>query len=318
MADKGLDNMPPARSTEYPHPSIGIIIAAFNAAGTLPCAIDSVLGQRYELWQVYVVDDGSTDGTAAIAEEYARNDPRIHVLRQANGGSGAARNAAIRVADTEYIGYLDADDVLLENHMVAMLKLMSDYPDRDIYSSDGLFVFEDGSRELIFDYGNIVSLTIDDLTADCRILGGGALVRAEVLRALGGFREHMYGEDYDLWLRALARGYTHVATPEPLYLYHRCVKGQKSDNPTAGYMSAVKALSDLIDSGLLSQEQKRKARAGIAQYLAGPRLEEQAQRLHDQVQKVFGPRLTRPILNVLHSFSWIVRPLRRWLAGRRS
>jgi GT2 family glycosyltransferase len=194
---------------------------------------------------------------------------------------------------------------------------MADYPGRDIYSANGWFVYDDGSRALVFDYGGVVELTIEDLLLECRILGGGAFVRSEVLHALDGFREHMYGEDYDLWLRALSRGYTHVASPEPLYIYHRCIKGQKSDDPVAGYMSAVTALNDLIDSRLLTPQQEKKVRTSIAHYLAGPTLEEQAQQLRRGVERVFGKRLARPVLAGIHSVSWIARPVRRWLAGKK-
>ena len=226
-------------------PRLALIVAAYNAAPTLRAAIDSVLRQRYDNWEVIVVDDGSQDETLAVAREYAAKDDRIRVLHQANAGSGAARNAAIATANADFVAYLDADDMLADNYMPAMLQLMLDFPDHDIYSSDGLYVFEDGSTRLVFDYGESTAVTLEDLIWDCRILGGGALVRSYVIRALGGFREHLYGEDYDLWLRALAAGYSHIASAEPLYIYHLCVENQKSKDPASGARSAAVALADL-------------------------------------------------------------------------
>lgn len=298
-------------------PSFGLMVAAYNAESTLADALESVLRQCYERWKVVVVDDGSTDTTLAIAQEYASRDERFEVIAQTNAGSGAARNAAIRVIDTDFIGYLDADDMLADHHMTTMLEMMRESPGYDVYSSDGVFVHEDGSRELVFNYGKTVFLTIEDMLKECRILGGGALVRAEVLRAVGGFREHMYGEDYDLWLRVLASGYRHVGSPEPLYIYHRCIAGQKSEDPEAGCESAVNALSDLIESGLLTDGQKRQATESIVNHLAGPRLEVQAQRLRSAVVDVVGERWAQPVMRVIHSVSWAVRPIRRWLAARR-
>lgn len=308
----------PAAGRPVPRePSLAFVVAAYNAEQTLGRALDSVLRQQHDNWQLFVVDDGSADMTLHIARSYASQDGRIRVLSQENAGAGAARNAAIRLVDAEYTGYLDADDMLADNHVQTMLGLMAEFPGRDIYSSDGLFVFDDGSTELVFGYRHPTVVSLEDLLMECRILGGGALVRTAVLRALGGFREHMYGEDYDLWLRAVAAGYSHVASPEPLYIYHRCVKGQKSEDPEAGCDSAVNALTDLIDSGALTKDQQKRAKTAIANYLVGPRLEQQARRFRIAVERVVGSRLVGPVMRAIHSVSWSVRPLRRKLAGRR-
>jgi len=316
----GLEPRPRLSASGAPHsavPKFALVVAAYNAERTLAGALESVLRQPYRDWQVLVVNDGSTDRTVEIARAYASRDSRIRVLSRENAGAGAARNVAIQRVDAEYTGYLDADDMLADNHMATMLKLMADFPGRDIYSSDGLFVFEDGSTELVFDYKQTTSVSLDDLLRECRILGGGAFVKTEVLRALGGFREHMYGEDYDLWLRAVAAGYSHIASPEPLYIYHRCVKGQKSEDPEAGCNSAVNALRDLIASDLLTSDQEKRAKASIANYVVGPRLEQQARRFRSRVERVVGRRLVGPVMRAIHAVSWTVRPLRRMLAGKR-
>jgi glycosyltransferase involved in cell wall biosynthesis len=295
---------------------VAFVIAAFNAETTIGGAIDSVLLQGCDDWEIVVVDDGSTDSTLNVAMEYSSRDDRIRVLRQENAGAGAARNAAISVVDSGFTAYLDADDTLAADYLTTMLRLMCEYPGRDIYSCDGLFVHEDGSTSPVFGYRGHVSMRVDDLLRGCAILGGGALVRTEALRALGGFRGHLYGEDYDLWLRAIASGHTHIASPEPLYVYHRDVHGQKSKDFVSGYGSAVAALTDLIDSGLLTPAQVRIARESIANNLVGPRLEQQAQSLRRAVEKVAGERLTGPVMRVIHAVAWVARPLRRLLAGK--
>jgi GT2 family glycosyltransferase len=298
-------------------PSFTFIVAAYNAEATLAAAIDSVLRQGYGDWEVIVVDDGSTDRTLEIARAYSERDGRVKVLTQANAGAAAARNSAIKRARSTFIAYLDADDMLADNHLSVMLDLMRLHPGFDIYSSDGVFVRADGSTEPVFGYEKIVFLTIEDLLKECLILGGGALVRGEVLRSLGGFREHMYGEDYDLWLRALASGYTHVATPERLYVYHRSVSGQKSEDTAAGTNSAAVALGDLLKSGLLSEDQQALARLCMANNSADWALELQARQLRATVERVFGERFATPVIRAIHLVSWITRPL-RWMLARRS
>jgi len=305
---------PRRTASGLPEPQIGIIVAAYNAATTLDSALGSVLAQDYANWQVVIVDDGSTDGTRAVAERWAAADSRISVVVQPNAGAAAARNAGLAAVNSEYVTYLDSDDRFADGYMSAMLRLISAYPGRDIYSSDGLFVYEDGFSRPVFGYERVLELRIEDLIDECRILGGGALIRTAALRALGGYREHLYGEDYDLWLRALASGLTHVATPETLYIYHQSVAGQKSEDRSAGAESAVTALRDLIESGLLTTEQEQQARASIDKFMVAPELDNQARRLHSLLQRMFGDRAAITIMRKVHSVSWIIRPLRRMIA----
>lgn len=292
---------------------ITVIVAAFNAEVTLARAIDSVLAQTFTDWKLIVVDDGSTDGTLVVAKEYAHGDRRITLLCQPNAGAGAARNAALHLVDSEYVTYLDSDDMLASSYMTTMIKLIETYPGFDIYGCDGLYVYPDGSERPVFGFERVLSVRLEDLLSRNMILGGGTLIRAALMRSLGGFREHMYGEDYDLWLRAVASGARHIATPEPLYIYHQGVVGQKSEDGVAGSSSALLAIEDLLASGLLTSEQERIARAGMSQYIVDLAMERQAERLSAQVQRIVGRRMSGSAMAAIHSVSWILRPLRRWM-----
>ena len=86
-----------------------LVIPVYNGESTLRPAIESALAQTYDNFEVLVVDDGSTDGSAAIVGEY--DDPRLRLYQQPNGGLNAARNAGIREGKGDYIGLLDADDI---------------------------------------------------------------------------------------------------------------------------------------------------------------------------------------------------------------
>jgi len=89
---------------------VSVIIPAFNAAGEIRQTLNSVLAQTYRAIEVIVVDDGSSDATSAIVEEFVTRDARFQLVRQSNMGVGAARNSAIRKARGKYIASLDADD----------------------------------------------------------------------------------------------------------------------------------------------------------------------------------------------------------------
>jgi glycosyltransferase involved in cell wall biosynthesis len=90
---------------------VSVIVPAYNAATTIRQTLNSVLAQTYQEFEVITVDDGSSDTTSAIVEEFAAKDARFQFVRQSNAGVGAARNTAIGKADGKYIAPLDADDL---------------------------------------------------------------------------------------------------------------------------------------------------------------------------------------------------------------
>lgn len=90
---------------------VSIITPCYNGERFIAETIESVIGQTYPRWEMFIVDDGSKDRTAEIASGYAQRDARIHVLRQQNAGTATARNAGMRLARGRYIALLDADDV---------------------------------------------------------------------------------------------------------------------------------------------------------------------------------------------------------------
>src|SRR6516165_4853362 len=96
--------------THLDQPLVSVIIPAFDAAANIRQTLNSVLAETYQDFEVIVVDDGSSDATGAIVEEYVAGDTRFHLIRQSNAGVGAARNTAIRKARGKYIAPLDADD----------------------------------------------------------------------------------------------------------------------------------------------------------------------------------------------------------------
>ena len=99
-------------------PRVSVLVPAYNAQSYLADALDSALSQSYRSFEVIVVDDGSTDATGAIARSYAyRSNGRVRLVRQANAGLPAARNAAIAVARGEFFALLDSDDVWMPNHL---------------------------------------------------------------------------------------------------------------------------------------------------------------------------------------------------------
>lgn len=106
---------------------ITVVIPLYNKVNTIARALDTVLAQTYQDFEVVVVDDGSADGGAAVVEGYA--DPRIRLIRQANAGVSAARNKGIAEAKGEYVAFLDADDEWMPEFLEEIVALQKEFPD---------------------------------------------------------------------------------------------------------------------------------------------------------------------------------------------
>lgn len=104
---------------------ISVIIPVYNVAAYLPACIDSVLKQDNSMLEVILVDDGSTDGSGAVCDSYAAMDSRVRVVHQTNSGAAAAKNTALRMAEGEYLSFVDSDDYLEPDayrYMLAQMK----------------------------------------------------------------------------------------------------------------------------------------------------------------------------------------------------
>lgn len=109
-----------------------IIIPVYNVASYLRECLDSVLAQTFTDWEAICVDDGSTDGSGAILDEYAEKDKRFRVIHQSNAGVSATRNAALDVANGEWILFLDADDIYASYIMSCCSKVVASSIDTEI------------------------------------------------------------------------------------------------------------------------------------------------------------------------------------------
>lgn len=106
---------------------ISVIIPVYNVAAYLPACLDSVLAQSYHDFELLLVDDGSTDGSTDLCDDYACRDARVTVIHQINRGPSAARNAALEVAQGDYIAFVDSDDVIHSRYLEVLLQYLEQY-----------------------------------------------------------------------------------------------------------------------------------------------------------------------------------------------
>lgn len=123
---------------------VSVMMPAYNAERYLSAAIESLLAQTFTNWELLVVDDGSTDGTGAVAAGYP--DPRIRVIRQANRGEAAARNVALDHVRGEYVAFLDADDAYLPRHLEVTTAYLRAHAEHAGVYTDGYHISELGER----------------------------------------------------------------------------------------------------------------------------------------------------------------------------
>lgn len=122
-----------------------VIIPVYNKADTLMQSVESVLRQSYNDFEIVIVDDGSTDGFPAIAEQLSANS-KIRVIRQANAGVSVARNTGIKHAEGTFICFLDADDLYQPDHLQELNRLIETYPEQSYFATSHVTSYPDGKR----------------------------------------------------------------------------------------------------------------------------------------------------------------------------
>ncbi|MFL5812868.1 MAG: glycosyltransferase family 2 protein [Bdellovibrionia bacterium] len=194
---------------------VSVIIPNWNGASFVGKAIESALKQGNQVAEVLVCDDGSTDESANVVAAYT--DPRVKWLPGPHGGLPAKpRNRGIQVAQSEYLAFLDNDDVWLPGKLESQLERIKDR-NISVVSSNAWRVVDGQRKGLLLPYNASEILTFRKLARENRVICSSALVRRnDVLRA-GGFSEDLKFkavEDYHLWLRMAELGNVfYEATP---------------------------------------------------------------------------------------------------------
>lgn len=196
--------------------TVSVVIPAYNAAWCIQRAIDSVLAQTFRDFELIVVDDGSTDDTAAILRSYG---DALTIVSQPNGGMSSARNAGIRAARGHYLAFLDSDDRWLPDKLARQVALMNAQPDLAFCSATTTLEDPEGNPVGMWACSMEGNATVADILASHATIAGGAssvLAKRELVLALGGFDDTLFGaEDTDLWIRLAALG-RFACIPDPL------------------------------------------------------------------------------------------------------
>jgi glycosyltransferase involved in cell wall biosynthesis len=217
---------------------VSVVIPAYNAEATLDDTLRSVRAQTHQALEIIVVDDGSTDATHALAQRHAAVDPRVQVLNQANAGVAAARNAGWLRARSEFIAFVDADDLWAPAKIEKQLQTLQRGGDKtglaycwmSRIDADGAVIRDyDGVRH----QGDVL-----DHILRSNFVGNGsaALVRRQVLIDCGGFDSALRaggGEGCEDWLfyARVAGAHDFALVPELLVGYRELPNNMSSNRP---------------------------------------------------------------------------------------
>ena len=207
-------------------PTVSILFPVHNGAATLPRALASLSRQSYADWELIAVDDGSTDGTATILAATASDEPRLRILTQPHAGIVAALNRGLMETRAPLIARMDADDECLPARLERQVAFLDEHPEIGVCATQVAF---GGDASLNRGYALHVEWTNSLLTPEQIALNRfvesplahpSVMFRHSLVAEHGGYREHAWPEDYELWLRWLDAGVRFAKVPEPLVVWH--------------------------------------------------------------------------------------------------
>lgn len=236
-------------------PRVSVIIPTYNRAWCLREAVDSVLTQEFKDFELMVVDDGSTDETPPLLQEYGDS---IRVLHQRNRGVSAARNAGISGARGDLIAFLDSDDIWLQGKLAFQVEFFNRHPGALICQTEELWVkngrrVNPGKRHrkrggMIFE----PSLQL------CLVSPSAVMLRRGLFDQVGFFDERLPAcEDYDLWLRVSCR-FPVELIETPLIVK----RGGHADQLSRAWgldRHRIESIAKLISGSVLTAAQRRAA-----------------------------------------------------------
>ncbi len=202
-------------------PLVSVVMPVYNAGRFLADAVNSIRKQTFGDWEMICVNDGSTDGSGQVLDEFAARDARIRIVHQANAGIVGALNRGCELACGPLICRMDGDDIAMPDRMEKQLAYLRSSPNCVAVGGSILEIDVDGDplccSRLATDHTDIENNLLHRRTG---LFHPTAMIRTEAMHAVGGYRAaYQWVEDHDLWLRLAQRG--QLANIEEVVLCYR-------------------------------------------------------------------------------------------------
>jgi len=232
---------------------ISVVIPTFNRISLVARAIDSVLKQSLNPYEIIVVDDGSDDGTSEMIQNKYKS---IKLIQQQNNGVSAARNNGIKHAKGDWIGLLDSDDEWTEKKLENQVDRLIKTPEYDFCHTNEIWIRNGvrvNQRKKHEKYGGYI---FDKCLDICRISPSSVLFRKNILDHVGWFDDQLpVCEDYDLWLRITAE-YRILFIDDPLIIKYGGHDDQLSHGVEGIEFFRIKSLENLLENSELSRDNR--------------------------------------------------------------
>lgn len=206
-------------------PKISILLPFHNAEEQLSDAIESMLNQSYEDFELILINNNSNDSGDEIAAKFVESDQRVKLINEARQGIVYALNTGLEVAQGEFIARMDADDISYPTRLEKQIAFFEDHPEIGVVGTQVRHVptTEDPESQEGFDqyisWSNRI-ITHDDISVnrfiESPIIHPTVMFRKELVDAYGSYRNGDFPEDYELWLRWIAEGVKMYKIPEVL------------------------------------------------------------------------------------------------------
>ena len=208
-------------------PRLSIIVPLYNKAPYVRKALDSVLAQTFTDYECVIINDGSTDDSASVVQQWMQNKAcgaRFRLINQPNAGVSAARNKGVKESEGEYVCFLDADDWWGPNFLEEMDKLIADYPDAGLFATNYIY-YKPGKTHVALKlskgYINYPEAYLESIAMP--VWTGAACMPRRVFDEMGGFPVGIkLGEDFLLWAKT-ALHYKVAFCEKPLAYYNNDV-----------------------------------------------------------------------------------------------
>lgn len=202
-------------------PSISIVMAAFNEEQGISKALDSIVAQSFEDWELIVIDDGSTDSTTDVVQQYVDADKRIRLIcNETNMELSASLNKGIELARADLIARADADDVNLPDRLLKQYTYMQEHPEIDVLGTGAYLLDTDGQRVSEFLHP-LTHVELEKLSfLKVPFFHPSVMIRQRFFNQVGLYDPaYAYAEDKEIWLRGMDAGCQYANLQEPLIEY---------------------------------------------------------------------------------------------------
>lgn len=255
------------RSQNAQAPEVSVVIPAYNVAPLIKEAVESVLAQTFDNYEIIIVNDGSPD-TPALEKALHPYRQKINYVKQENRGAGAARNVGLRLARGRYVGFLDADDAWYPMFLEKQLELIKSDGGYDLVYANALLDGPSpwaGKTYMDRDPSN-GPVTFEALIGErCSPITSGVLARLQPIIEVEGFDESLRNsQDFDLWVRLAKRRDARLSYQRTVLLKHRTRPGSLASDGIKSVEGELKVLNKIRSWSDLTHTERKTLEATIA------------------------------------------------------